>query len=220
MSYGKIKDCLGNMNDKAFNFALHMLFKDILPEQFLFYTSFWFTICKKLLKLTQEQTIRKTLNWSKLNVTNAKKKKKTIKTHFKRSSSELVAPFITVCKKQWTKNKSTTYEAMNFFDVLPRQYSYWLRLDEMFVIAIILPNLWLIFCKQREKLDKKKKLEVTYMFSIPLFIEYKSKVTLTIRCKFAFDTIFIVFSGFHIYSMIYTCIPFVCGTKWNCYRIS
>ena len=37
------------------------------------------------------------------------------------------------------------------------------------------------------------------MFSIPLFIEYKSKVTLTIRCKFAFDTIFIVFSGFHIY---------------------
>ena len=157
MSYGKIKDCLGNMNDKAFNFALHMLFKDILPEQFLFYTSFWFTICKKLLKLTQEQTIRKTLNWSKLNVTNAKKKKKTIKTHFKRSSSELVAPFITVCKKQWTKNKSTTYEAMNFFDVLPRQYSYWLRLDEMFVIAIILPNLWLIFCKQREKLDKKKK---------------------------------------------------------------
>ena len=86
-----------------------------------------------------------------------KKKKKTIKTHFKRSSSELVVPFITVCKKQWTKNKSTTYEAMNFFDVLPRQYSYWLRLDEMFVIAIILPNLWLIFCKQREKLDKKKK---------------------------------------------------------------
>ena len=53
-----------------------------------------------------------------------KKKKKTIKTHFKRSSSELVAPFITVCKKQGTKNKSTTYEAMNFFDVLPRQYSY------------------------------------------------------------------------------------------------
>ena len=76
MSDGKIKDWLGNMNGKAFNFALHMLFKDILPEQFLFYTSFWFTICKKLLKLTQEQTIRKTLNWSKLNVTNAKKKKK------------------------------------------------------------------------------------------------------------------------------------------------
>ena len=28
------------------------------------------------------------------------KKKKTIKTHFKRSFSELLAPFITVCKKQ------------------------------------------------------------------------------------------------------------------------
>lgn len=40
MSDGKIKDLLGNMNGKAFNFALHMLFKDILPEQFLFYTGF------------------------------------------------------------------------------------------------------------------------------------------------------------------------------------
>ena len=86
-----------------------------------------------------------------------KKKKYKIKTNFKRSSSELVAPFITVCKKQWTKNKSTIYEAMNFFDVLLKQYSYWLRLDEMLVIAIILPNLLLIFCRQREKLDKKKK---------------------------------------------------------------
>ena len=51
MTAGKIKDCLGDTNDKAFNFPLHVLFKDILLEQFLFYTSFWFTICEKAIKI-------------------------------------------------------------------------------------------------------------------------------------------------------------------------